>query len=477
MKIGYLIFLVFYGLPLFASEFSSFQVDEVKLQQLYQKQDKVKELPKGLVFSQGIVPVSNSPQDIQFEKSPLYEQVMEYMEKYHQEIGQELIGNTLNRSKDFNLGVKNMSGFTWQKPLGVVSVIADRQVIPSTTNSKWEVHDLILFSVNAKTFLESLSDQGAIRIEQAQLKAFAGLSFNRQYEYIHSVSSYEEGISLDSSKLFLSPAVFHGALYQAMWPGDSISKKDYFSIHAGGAVHLPIYKGLDLSAAVLGGVEKISETKLSLNETNSSVYRDFDLILKFNNKTNAFFGAEANLALDFFNLLKITLLKFEYQFSYEKSLTSVYRFPVSELIQYELNGIEHKKLIGAVNSNSIEDEFVARHLDHYEESRLKTHDFDFYFFLWGINSTSSEEELIWRSKDKESHFYSSQREKSSHTKTLKGSVTGVLSLSILGVDLFKDYKKSTTHAYDLNYTNVDENKISTLTFRKEYYLQKTNGWG
>jgi hypothetical protein len=80
-------------------------------------------------------------------ESTLYLEIRRHLENAHQSIGQLEVQNINRFNEEFNLGQSNFSGFSWQRPFGVVQVHTDRQVTPNVFGTNWLVMDTFTFEI------------------------------------------------------------------------------------------------------------------------------------------------------------------------------------------------------------------------------------------------------------------------------------------------------------------------------------------
>ena len=145
------------------------------------------------------------------------------------------------------MGTENFSGFSWQKPFGVVHVWADRQVTPNLFGSNWLIQDTFTFDIEATTFLQRSNEAGITSMSDVEIGAFAGVTFKRIYTYYHYANSYNEGLRADFSKLFLPFLKLNTTSISRMNNEEIIKRDDNWTASAGGMIASPPYYGFSLA--------------------------------------------------------------------------------------------------------------------------------------------------------------------------------------------------------------------------------------
>lgn len=251
------------------------------------------------------------------EVSPLYDEIRAHLESSHQQLLNQQVQSINAFNRQFNLGSENFSGFSWQKPFGVVGVFADRQIVPNPLGNDWIVTDTFTFNIEATTFLEKLADAGLATMSSLEIGAFAGVTFHRSYTYWHYANSYQEGLTSDSTALFLPFLKFTKAGMDGMGPYEVMKREDMWTASAGGLITSPPMYGATVSAGVLASY--VYQNSISVQNTNEE--KKFQIGVKSKKTANA--GATLSLQLDFFKLLQLTLLSADlnYEFSSSKEFT------------------------------------------------------------------------------------------------------------------------------------------------------------
>lgn len=245
------------------------------------------------------------------EESPLFEEIRRQLEGAHNQIGLSQVQtiNTLNQQ--FNLGTSNFSGFSWQKPFGVVQVYADRQVTPNIFAQNWLVMDTFTFEIEATTFLERLAEAGMSGMSATEIGAFAGITFKRVYTYWHYAESYQRGLGADFSKLFLLFVKFNQSGMERMGNEEIMKREDLWSASAGGLISTPPLYNLSFSAGALAQHDYQNTSTIQ-----SQFQGDHRFKVGISSKKTTTAGVSLELQLDFFKLIKLSLLRYDLEYEY-----------------------------------------------------------------------------------------------------------------------------------------------------------------
>lgn len=253
----------------------------------------------------------NNPIQIDGENSPLYDEIRRHLETAHQGLGSQEVQNINRWNQQFNLGNSNFAGFSWQKPFGVVQVQADRQVTPNIFGQNWLVMDTFTFEVEATTFLEKLAEAGLSGLSATEIGAFAGITFRRVYTYWHYANSYQEGLTADFSRLFLPFLRFNQNGMERMNNEEIMKREDLWTASAGGLISTPPLYNISFSAGVLASYAYQNTTTVQSQHNSELRYKVGVL-----GKATTTAGATLELQLNFFNLLKLSLLRYDMNYEY-----------------------------------------------------------------------------------------------------------------------------------------------------------------
>jgi hypothetical protein len=242
----------------------------------------------------------------------------------------ELIGDDLESlgesqssplALDYNLGggVQNFSGFSWHKPQTNFQLYANRELAPDLFSERWIVHDTFVIKIEASSLITNMRELDLIEITDEGISAFAGMQFQRTYHYWHFAETFLKGLQADYSKLFLSFLYFNAHHILNMDEYELMRREDQFSINAGGTVTSPPYYGMSFNGGVIANVSFKNE--VSAQAIGAADFPKKEEFLRISQDKSYNVGADIHLGLqlDFFNLLKLSLLSYDLDYDYAES--------------------------------------------------------------------------------------------------------------------------------------------------------------
>ena len=334
--------------------------------------------------------------------APLISTLKNYLKLKYKNIAQNKSDEVDSFNNKFDLGSVNYSGYNWQKPFGYFSVYSIRNIAPDLFNiDRWIVSDTLTITIDAKTYLERLKNEGAISIRSADLGAFAGVKFKRVYKYVHFASSYQEGLFADPSKLFLNFLYVNPSHLKDMHIDEVMSKEDYITTEAGAYASLPLQYGFAIEAGGKLNFEKMSHLMVQKKERNDNS-KENEIRLSFEKKKGKKTSGELELALDFLNLLKISLLSYDLEYKYLEEASYQYSLTKEDILSEDKKTQEEIRKIFMLNvfePESLADKKMS------EELRITETLKNGYSALWSAGSNSEEKEFIKISKKEKDYLF------------------------------------------------------------------------
>lgn len=378
--------------------------------------------------------------------TPIYTEIENTLNSEYTSIGEDLITNTL-MNHTIGGGVKNYKGFTWNKPFANFSMKIDRTVAPDLFSSKWITKDILTIKVKAQTLISNFQNEGLIEIDSDTLAAFAGLEFTRTFEVSTLVESYNKGIQIDLKNLFFAFKKLNATNVLNMQNGEFVKRVDSLSFNIGGVANIPLTTGLSLNTAALAKYSSINFV--------SATSLDDELTIVSQKEKKTKIGLSAALEIDFFNLLKISLLSYELSYELSKSqkvsikLDSLRREQVLESAT-EINEIK------MILAGKLKDPTLNRDIASVENRESKNLTSKYELFLFGKEkSKNTESFLISNNNNIDKSFYR-------HTNTSKTYEQTFLSKflqRILGVSSVKsELTKTISLEYEKQFKETDDVK-------------------
>ena len=420
---------------------------------------------------------------IEDEVPPLLQKIMDFLGTSYNQIGDEQT-QPLLISRDIGGGVQNFSGFTWQKPLANIGLWANREIAPDLFSERWIVHDTLLLRISATTLLKKLKAEDLIDIEEDVIGAFAGISFQRTYHYYHFANSYENGLTADYSKLFLSFAKFNIDHALELAPYELMKKEDQFSFNAGGFVNSPPLYGISARGGVLINVAFENElTVQSLGESDQRAEDEF-LRVSVNKKWDVSADAHLSLQIDFFNLLKLTLLSYDLEYSYGKSNKlhlSFYESDKETISMSKPHQREFKRLVSGV-SDKVEN--WKDHIVQQDERMTQNLNSKYSVLLLGKIRKKQTEQVKVIKDGIEKVFFRHYSESIKYIQNLWSRLFNTVIYKIfkwdLGVKNIAETNKKMVVEYE-HTEGIGENQVDTerkfsVTLTQAFTATKTHRW-
>ncbi len=415
-------------------------------------------------------------------QSPLIERINEIVGHNYNQIG-ENESRPLILNHDIGGGVLNFSGFSWRKPAGNIKLYANREITPDMFSNKFIVHDTLTVSIDASSYLSQLKEDGVVEISQADIGAFVGVGFKRVYHYYHFAETYSQGVGADYSKLFLSFSKFNVDHVINMDPYQILKKEDSFYFNAGGKFTSP-GSGISASAGVL--VDVAFQNEVILQSLGQSDVKKEDEILRVSREKswNITATAAVSVQLDFFNLLKLTLLEGELEYSYgqtNKQNLSFFERDISLMMNSEAHHGEFKKIIkGQTDTiNSWKQNIISL------EDRVKENFNSRYSVLLFGKIRKKQTQQVRIIKDGvESLFYTHYSQSTKYIQNLLSRLINIVVVRIFdfdtGVANYAESSQKMKLEYesksDLEKETVNTDEEFSLRFTQKYQANKTHRW-
>jgi hypothetical protein len=400
------------------------------------------------------------------EESPLYQEIRRQLETSHQSIGLSEV-QTINRfNQQFNLGSSNFSGFSWQKPFGAVQVYVDRQVTPNIFGQNWLVMDSFTFEMEATTFLEKLNQAGLSQMNATEIGAFAGITFKRVYTYWSYANSYQEGLTADFSKLFLPFLKFNQGQMENMGNEEIMKREDVWTASAGGLITTPPIYNISFSGGVLAEYDYQNVT--TLQSFNSGEHRFKVGVLA---KKTASAGATMELQLDFFKLIKFSLLRYDINYEYASGKEFTLGFKPEQWAHIKSDseeGPEFRSILRGFGTVKKLEPYVVR-LDESSSSALQQRG---NVLLWGKMQKQKTEQIRVIKDNNVRVFFKNYAQNVKVVQNFFSRIFSAIVYKILklpvGVNNAAVYSRQLTMEYEAIHPQASDPKISRIDNSEQF---------
>ncbi len=403
--------------------------------------------------------------------SLLFKRINELIKNNYQQIGTQQAQTLLKHQQDFGGDVKNFSGFHWEKPAGTFSIGVNRQLSPDLFNSeRWIVHDTFVVSVNATSFLSQLKESNLVDIENESIKAFTGVTWQRVYSTYHFSSSFAAGVMADFSKLFMPFIYFNPEKMRELPQDEILMMEDYFSASAGAVFSPPPVQGFSFTAGAYAKYTKAN--KVSIQSLGIDDERDNDEFLRISVETSQgqSVGATLALQLDFFNLLKLTLLSADLEYEFERSAKNHLRFywdDFEEILGHPDYKKDFKKILNGkfINSPFYLDKIVS------SEERLQENLSSRYGILVMSKMKKSSTELVRIIKEgKTKTFFTHHSESTQITQGFFSKLLNIFLNQKLEMELAVRNKSLMSKILDIEYESETEEDTMVVESSKKFSI-------
>jgi hypothetical protein len=496
MKVWMLLLLTF-SYSAFSSEFTHIKLNpefEAYLTQPKTKSNSLKTMSKAtssvdnvlksalLGAALGVKSDITTPIPVDGEESLLYEEIRRHLETAHSQLGLEQVQQINRFNQQFNLGTSNFSGFSWQKPFGVVQVYVDRQVTPNIFGQNWLVMDSFTFSVEATTFLEKLNEAGLTTMSGTEIGAFAGITFKRVYTYWHYANSYQDGLQSDFTKLFLPFVKFTQGGMETMGDEEIMKREDVWTASAGGLISTPPLYNVSFSAGVLAEYDYQNVTTIQNNLKEDQRFKVGVL-----SKKSVMAGATAELQLDFFKLIKFSLLRYDLNYEYSSGKEFTLGFNNNQWAQVKADpekGPEFRSILRGFGSVAKLEPYVVR-LDETSSSELSQRG---SILIWG-KLQKSKTEQVRVIKDNTTHvFFKNYAQNVKVVQNIFSRIfsaivykllklpIGASNASIYSRQITMEYEATHPQAVDPNVSRIDSTEQFSFVLTQYYNAARTDRW-
>ncbi|MCO4755074.1 MAG: hypothetical protein KC478_11375 [Bacteriovoracaceae bacterium] len=415
--------------------------------------------------------------------SALMKKISEALSDHYNKVGKEQT-TPLVLNHNMGGGVLNFSGFTWKKPFANFKLYVNRQLSQDLYSDGWIVHDKLVIGIDASTLLTNLQQEDLIEIDKEGIGAFAGVSFIREYQYNHKASTFLEGLQSDYSKLFLSFTKFNPEHVLNLPPYNFLRQKDTYSFNAGGMVKIPTGGTLSGRVGVLvNSAYERTTTIQVLGEDDSPKEGEF-LRLNIDKKVEKGVDAHLSLQVDFFNLLKLTLLSADLEYRYGMANSTYYSFYEKDkqfIATSSAHASEFKKLI---NGQIDEAYAFKKNIVQLEERINENFNSKYSALLLGQIKKRETEQIKIIRDGVEKIFFKHYAESIKFVQSLWSRMFGIVINRLFdwdpGVVNAAESKKKLAIEFeymeDLGEAKVDSSEKFSLSLTQSFQAAKTHRW-
>ena len=427
----------------------------------------------------------NSPFPYDGDESPLYQRINEYLLDAHQGIGTQQVSDLTSLNAQFDLGSQNFSGFSWHKPFGTVNIYVDRQVVPPSVVNRWLVQDTFTFTAEATSVLEKLRADGLNGMNDTEIAAFAGITFTRTYTYYHYADSFAEGIKSDYSKLFMSFMLFNVKGIQGMGKDEFMKREDYWTASAGGIIKTPPLYNFSFSAGVLAEYAYKQSATIQRNYPENAAEQVVGMNVV--NQESRTVGATLALQIEFFEILKLTILSADLSYEYASKHEYMLSFNADQWQHVQddsKESTELKKILRGTSTVKVLEPYVTR-LDETDSTAIDARG---SVLIWGkLQKTKTETVKIIKDnvvKTFYKNYAQSVRVVQNLLSRLFSAVfyqifklpVGTKNVAIYSKQLTMEYEASHPQSSNLKVMRIENEEQFSFILNQSYEAARTDRW-
>lgn len=418
------------------------------------------------------------------DEHPLYQKILNEFESTYQDIGRRQAENALSKGGASVSGGLNKIGIRYAKDFVDFKVNVERQLAPDLFDDKrWIVRDVFSVEISASKLISGLSDSGAIEVGESSAALFAGLKFKRVFTWVHFAPSYVDGLTKNFHKLFLPFLDFNKKAYLNLPKQEIIKKEDFLTFSAGAIGSLAVAGPLWLSVGALSSYKKIAMVQFQAVSEEERIREGEVLRMQLEKTKGVEVGVRASVQMDFLKLLKITLLSYDFSYSYEHKYKMHLSFTKEDLEKIHEDEQFKLQMKNALRYGEVDQKLFANMLLAVEESKEANLKSRYMIFLIGGMKEQATTLIEVTKKGVINSFFRHNYEKSFFIQNFWGRVLGAVFKSLLGGDSLinkslVDYKKLEIEyrsSYNLiekkAYYNVEEDSFS-LIFERSFRSSK-----
>lgn len=442
------------SLNTYAVDFSSFSVDEHKLESEFSGTDLA---------------------DI----SPIYKQIYDNYESNYQ-----TIGNRLSSEANGFFGGVNLIGWRHAGDFHGFKVSFNRNAAPSLFDEdRYLVNDEMVIEISARNFLGALQEKGIINIAPGVLKSYSNISLKRTMRYNHFAPNLSDALQTDFDKLFFMFRYLDPKNFNKLNDYDFIKKEDSLTFAAGAAATAS-YQGIGVAAGALAKYESKSAVEIQRLGPADNAKANEIMRLSVEDSKLAQVGANLTLMVDFLKIVQLTLFRYDFTYSFEKSYKSYLSLYVNDLNNSDkISELKKVMRFGKFNYSKLADNITS-----YENRKKELKESKYLAFIIGgvKNSQTEQTEVV---KDGRVYkFFSHRYERLSYTQNFLSKLLGIVLGQLIGYDQLVSNNRVDSKRVNINYESDEElirarrdfdifsNNVFTMTIAQDSKMNKNYRW-
>lgn len=411
--------------------------------------------------------------------SPIYKRIYDNYEANYQSIGDRLS----NESNGFFGGV-NLVGWRHAGNFHGFKVMFNRSAAPSLFDEdQYLVNDEMVIEISARNFLSALQEKGIINISAGVLKSYSNLSLKRTIRYNHFAPNATEALQTNFDRLFFMYKYLNPENFNKLNDYDFIKKEDALTFAAGAAATAS-YQGIGVAAGALASYERKSSVEIQrLGPADNAKENE---LIRLTAEDSKLISAGANITLmaDFLNLVKLTLFRYDFSYSFEKSYKaymSIYTHDLND--QGKLSELKNVTRFGKFNYSKLADNITSFENRKKELKKSKY----LAFIIGGVKDSQTESTEVVKD-GKVYKFFSHRYERLSYTQNFFTKLLNIVLGQLVGYDQLISNDRVDSKVVDINYESSEEliksrrdfdifsSNVYTMTMDQQSKVNKDYKW-
>lgn len=423
------------------------------------------------------------------KQSLLYQKISSYFQDHYEEIAARKL-KAIEQGKKLNVwGGLNHLGINYTQKFADFSVEYRRDLAPDLfDDKKWIVTDSMDIIIDASTLLGHLDELNVVNLSEDVFAAYAGIKFKRSYKHIHYANNYEEGVSHNLDRLFFSFINFRSDNFLRLNPYEVLTKEDSIAFNAGGLVNVHIPNSpLSVSGGAYAKYQRLAKLQLQAVGPEDNPKEGEYLRLTYEKSKMIGAAAEISVLAGFFNLLKLSILKFDFEYNLEEFHQINLSFSKKD-IDYVNKDINVKEQIRNIIKNNYPDkEVIAPYLVSEVRRRNEIMNSKYRLLLVGANK-EQRSQFIQAAKDGVvktfyRHYFEAEKfTKSFGSQLLSSILEALFQIESVVSDIWSE-NKSLSMEYESErdlFTSrskikVDEKDVLNISMATKLYAYHFNG--
>jgi hypothetical protein len=387
------------------------------------------------------------------ELSPLYGEILNELGMHYQGIGERQAREVLNRQNGFYLGGYNNVGFHYARRFSTFDVNVERQLAPDLFDDhRWIVTDQVHITIDASRLMGKLRDDGLVSLSESQHALFAGIQFRRTYRYVHFADSYQEGLTLNMNKLFMSFQKLRRSGIVDLDPYEIIQRDDYLSASVGALAMVPITTGVGMSVGALGKLHHLAKLEVQSVGPEDQAFEGERVRVSYEKTRGALVGVSVGVHAEFLRFLRLTLLSYDFHYSIEQSQRTYLSFDEGALASLDGDSALSEALSNVLRGRLNADLYaLAPYIVSHEQRQLERRNSKYMVLIFGGHKEQRTEYIEFVKDGLQTIFFRHNFERLRYVENIWSRLIAALLRSSLQLNALVNHEQSDSKKMRMEY--------------------------